>query len=472
MAVLFVSHSSKDDPVATALEAWLRANGFTDVFVDHQSLAGGAKWREELRISAGACRVVVCLITENWLASNECFNEFRAAWYMGKRLVPLLLLPPFPNLGDEAAKRFAEVCAEFQGIDLTPCLGPGRVLDLEADAKRLSAPEHDYLAACRATERLARSQKRRVQVLIYALFIGIIAGLVGWINQSYIREQWRWYAVVQPFLQATVRPHVLTPAAEQSLKPKDSFRECAAENGRDYCPEVVVVPVGSFVMGSPPDETARNDNEGPQHHVTIARPFAVSKFELTFDEWDTCVDYGDCEPQVRDAGWGRGRQPMIYVSWNDAQRYVEWLSRMTGKPYRLLTEAEYQYATRAAMKTAYPWGDDVRANGAAMADCNGCGSRWDERQAAPVGSFVANSFGLFDMVGNVWQWVEDCVHQNYEGAPVDGSAWANGNCNRHVVAGGAWNTGPQTVRAASHNSSSAGYRGDDVGIRVGRTLAP
>ena len=134
MAVLFVSHSSKDDTAVNALEAWLRVNGFTDIFVDHESLAGGANWREELRASAGACRVVLCLVTENWLASYECFNEFRAAWYMGKRIIPLLLLPPVQKSDEEAAKRFAEVCAEDQGVDLKPCLKPDGALDVEADA--------------------------------------------------------------------------------------------------------------------------------------------------------------------------------------------------------------------------------------------------------------------------------------------------------------------------------------------------
>ena len=133
MAVLFVSHSSKDDAAATALEAWLRDNGFTDIFVDHHSLAGGTKWREELRSAAGACRVVVCLVTESWLASDECFNEFRAAWYMGKRIIPLFLLPPMPSLDAEAAKRLAEVCAEDQGINLYPCVNSDQILDLAAD---------------------------------------------------------------------------------------------------------------------------------------------------------------------------------------------------------------------------------------------------------------------------------------------------------------------------------------------------
>jgi TIR domain len=132
MPVLFVSHSSKDDAAASALEAWLRDSGFTDIFMDHATLAGGAKWREELRASAGACRVIVCLVTANWLASDECFNEFRAAWYMGKRIIPLFALRPAANLGNEAKKRLAEISAEDQGLDLTTCLKPDKALDLEA----------------------------------------------------------------------------------------------------------------------------------------------------------------------------------------------------------------------------------------------------------------------------------------------------------------------------------------------------
>jgi TIR domain len=132
MPVLFISHSSEDDAVASALEEWLRHNGFTDIFIDHASLAGGAKWREELRASAGSCRVIVCLVTASWLASDECFNEFRAAWYMGKRIIPLFALPLAVNLSNEAKKRLAEISAEDQGLDFTPCLKPDKALDLEA----------------------------------------------------------------------------------------------------------------------------------------------------------------------------------------------------------------------------------------------------------------------------------------------------------------------------------------------------
>ena len=136
---------------------------------------------------------------------------------------------------------------------------------------------------------------------------------------------------------------------------------------------------------------------------------------------------------------------MINVNWDDAKLYVAWLSQVTGKTYRLLSEAEYEYATRAGTTTAYPWGDDIKLNGQAMADCAGCGSKWDNSQTAPVGSFAPNKFGLYDMVGNVFEWTEDCVHKNYGGAPPDGSAWlqANaGDCTNRILRGGSWGGSP------------------------------
>ena len=153
----------------------------------------------------------------------------------------------------------------------------------------------------------ARRPIRRVWAFAYVLLVGIIAGLVGWINQSYLWEQWRWFTVTHPYMVSRVRPHVLTAAVERALKPKDTFRECASEQGNDYCPEMVVVPAGSFVMGSALTEKGRSADESPQHQVTIGRSFAVSKFEATFDEWDTCrVNYGNCAQGVTDSGWGRG----------------------------------------------------------------------------------------------------------------------------------------------------------------------
>jgi formylglycine-generating enzyme required for sulfatase activity len=257
----------------------------------------------------------------------------------------------------------------------------------------------------------------------------------------------------------------LSAAEERSLKPKDTFKECS------NCPEMIVVPAGSFRMGSPANEPAlRNAPEGPQHTVTFARQFAVGQFEVTFDEWDACVADDGCNGyKPTDHGGGRGRRPVFEVSWNEAKAYVGWLSNKTGKTYRLLTEAEYEYATRAGTQTAYPWGNDIGENNA---NCRGCGSQWDGKQTAPVGSFSPNGFGLYDMVGNVWEWTEDCLHDNYNGAPTDGSAWTRGDCRYRVIRGGSWYYDAENLRSAIRNGSSPVDRSTDMGFRVGRTLLP
>jgi formylglycine-generating enzyme required for sulfatase activity len=231
---------------------------------------------------------------------------------------------------------------------------------------------------------------------------------------------------------------------------------------------MVVVPAGEFMMGSPANERNRNGNEDPLHRVTIATLLAVSKFEVTFEQWDACVTIGGCA-HVPDSNMGRGTHPVINVSWGDVQQYVAWLSKMTGRPYRLLSEAEWEYAARAGTTTIYSWGDEI---GKGNANCNGCGSEWDSRPA-PVGSFAPNQFGLYDMHGNVWEWVEDCLHTNYEGAPKDGSAWIDqGDCNNRVLRGGSWFGDPLGLRSALRFWFSADDHAFDLGFRVGRTLSP
>ncbi len=291
----------------------------------------------------------------------------------------------------------------------------------------------------------------------------------------------------------------LTAAQERALKPKDAFRECAD------CPEMVVVPAGSFTMGSPEGEKDRDTDEGPQHVVTISKPFAVGKLPVTVDQFDAFVREtgyaasskcnvveGDAWKERTDRSWrnpGFAQErshPVVCVAWNDAKAYVEWMAKRTGKAYRLLSEAEWEYAARGQTQPgAYPrfwFGDDDKAscqngNGADQKarDIPGWSSGWaifpcndGYAYTSPSGHYTPNAFGLYDMAGNVWQWTADCWHGDYKGAPSDGTAWTTGICSDHMARGGAWYSEPKFLRAAERNwNSSERYI---LGFRVARTL--
>ena len=253
----------------------------------------------------------------------------------------------------------------------------------------------------------------------------------------------------------------LTAAEERGLKPKDSFKECPD------CPEMVVVPAGSFMMGSLPEEADRTYAEGPRRRVTIAQPLAVGKFEVTFSEWDTCVTERGCSYRPKD-GWGSGRQPVINVSWGDiTKEYLPWLSRKTDKTYRLLTEAEWEYAARAGTTMRYAFGDMINWSHAQFSQ-----DRWGSAgKTMPVGAFKPNAFGLYDMHGNVWEWVQDCWNDNYAGEPpVDGTAWTTGVCGRRVARGGSWYYNVRDLRSAHRVSEPFNSRDNNTGFRVARTL--
>ena len=262
----------------------------------------------------------------------------------------------------------------------------------------------------------------------------------------------------------------LSAAEECGLKPKDVFKEC------NDCPEMIVVPAGEFTMGSPDDEPDRNKNEGPQHNVTFASQFAVGRYAVTFDEWDACVAAGGCEGyNPSDQSWGRGRRPVIHVSWNDAQTYVAWLSHTTGKPYRLLTEAEREYVTRAGTATPFWFGATItleQANFDGKHPYNNGPIGVGRAKTLPVNSFAPNPWGLYQVHGNVWDWVEDCFNESYVGAPSDGSAWMSGECDKHVLRGGAWIDQPRFLRSAFRLRDVTTRRYDLQGFRVARTLSP
>lgn len=273
---------------------------------------------------------------------------------------------------------------------------------------------------------------------------------------------------------------VLLPSnADSQRKPLEDasgagrvFRDCPA------CPEMVVVPAGEFMMGSPESERGRGSNEGPQRKVAIQQPFAVAKVEVTFAQWDACAAEGGCKHKPGDESWGRGKRPVINVSWHDAMQFVAWLSSKTGRTYRLPTEAEWEYAARGVTK-----GSDVHppfSTGTTISykqanyDANftyGDGKMGIFRQKTlDVGSFPKNAFGLHDMHGNVWEWVQDCYRDSYLGAPTDGSAITAPDCGLRILRGGSWNYFPQLLRSAYRYATAPDIRLDIAGFRVARSL--
>ena len=252
------------------------------------------------------------------------------------------------------------------------------------------------------------------------------------------------------------------------MRPGRRFRDCTG------CPEMVVVPAGSFMMGSRSAEIGRSGDEGPRHRVRIGKPFAVGVHEVTFAQWDACRQGGGCSHNPPDRSWGRGKRPVIKVSWNDAQQYVRWLSETTGQGYRLLSESEWEYAARAGTKTPFHTGVTISTTQANYDGRHTYGSGRKGRyrqQTMQVGSFAPNAFGLHDVHGNVSEWVEDCWHGSYTGAPADGSAWVRGgNCARRILRGGSWISRPKDLRSANRSMYSAGSRFISAGFRVARTL--
>ena len=206
--------------------------------------------------------------------------------------------------------------------------------------------------------------------------------------------------------------------------------------------------------------------ENPVHRVTIAKPFAIGRYEVTFEEWDRCVEEKGCKQQSDDRNWGRGRRPVINVSWMDAKDFTTWLSQKTGRTYRLPSEAEWEYVARAGTNTPYWWGRDV---GSKQANCRECNTG-SGQQTLPVGSFQPNTFGLYDTAGNAAEWVEDCWNDSYRGAPNDGKAWTAGQCRLRALRGGGYDSLAKYVRSSARFRYDTDVRYSANGFRVLREL--
>ncbi|MBR9884414.1 MAG: SUMF1/EgtB/PvdO family nonheme iron enzyme [Oceanospirillales bacterium] len=254
-------------------------------------------------------------------------------------------------------------------------------------------------------------------------------------------------------------------ALHNAEKPADNLSAFRDQWAPDrFAPQMVVIPKGRFRMGDL--HGAGDDNEYPVHEVIISKAFAFSRFEVTFAEYDQFAQ-ATGRPLPDDEGWGRDNQPVVNVSWQDAKAYTRWLAEQSGQPYRLPSEAEWEYVARAGTETKYWWGDELSQK---MAVCDGCGTQWDGDRPAPVGSFPANPWGIHDLNGNVDEWVEDCYNGTYDGAPTDGSARTGNSCSHRVMRGGSWFEIPRLIRSASRYRHPANTSRNSWGFRVALDL--
>ena len=258
-------------------------------------------------------------------------------------------------------------------------------------------------------------------------------------------------------LAAFITTLLVNKSTGNDLEPGNLFKDCTV------CPEMIVIPSGSFNMGS----SQGKKNELPIQEITIAKPYAIGRFEITFNEWDICHAEGGCLRKVHDRGWGRGYRPVINVLYADIQEYFSWISNKTNQLYRLPSEAEWEYAARAGTTTEYWWGNKmIKGN----ANCRGCGTKWSGKMSAPVGSFKGNPWGLYDMHGNLLEYVEDCWTNNHENVSGDGSPTVNSECLSRVIKGGAWYYLPRVSRSAYRARNDTRVFSYVIGFRALREL--
>ncbi|SAK65921.1 serine/threonine kinase [Caballeronia hypogeia] len=260
-------------------------------------------------------------------------------------------------------------------------------------------------------------------------------------------------------------PPATTAAAPAAVK---AASKAASGEIKDCpsCPVLIPLSPGSFTMGSNNDDPA----EKPPHRVSIAHPFAIGKYEVTVEQWNACTDAGACTriaPDAESSTPPPANSPMRNVSWDDANVYVKWLSKVAGKSYRLPTEAEWEYAARGGTQSTYWWGDQMKKG---TADCKDCGDPYKPDAPTPVGSFAANPYGLYDVNGSVWEWVADCWHSSYKSAPADGRAWDDPSCSVRVIRGGSWREGAAYMQSATRFKYSASVRQSQNGFRVVRDM--
>jgi formylglycine-generating enzyme required for sulfatase activity len=516
---IFISYRRDDVPgdargVRDALAARF---GKASIFMDVDNLLAGQRFDEELAKALASCDVFLAIIGPRWMdllatktASGERdYVREEIAEALNRKIVVIPVrvgregsMPALPRL-DELPENIVDL-VHYQKQDVAH--------------ERFGRDAAELVAAIIAVRRTREPKKAALPQVPWG-WIGATAASVlaiGWVGAHEMGVPLWWpfagdtrsihepskdlAAAAKKTMEkishagAVKRFKELTglerPAKEEEARERDPIAALTPGSGKSardlladkspcpFCPEMVVVPGGSFTMGSPASEPKRSSGE-EQVKVSIAAPFATGKYAVTFDEWDACVSDGGCisSYNAKDRGWGRGKRPVIDVNWDDAKAYTAWLSRKTGKIYRLLSEAEREYVTRAGTTTPFWWGSSItpkQANYDGSAEpYMGGGFKGEYRKATvPVDSFEPNPWGLYNVHGNVWEWTEDCWNDGNTANPGDGRARPTGDCMRRVVRGGSWNNYPMFLRSAWREGWLAGIRNSFMGFRVARTLAP
>lgn len=460
---IFISYRRSDSQWAASRLFDTLTQAFPDdrLFMDVDSIAPGQDFVDVLAEQVGNCDVFLALIGPSWLTETgpegvrriddpNDFVRIEIASVLEQPdavVIPVLLdgarVPseadlPAP-LRSLARRQFARLTHEGYRGEIERLIA----------AIRQALPDRTPEAADAAPAASRRTVKVSGKALaITTAIFAAIAAVAGAIS----------FAIQPP-----------DPSEKADLA---RFRECAA------CPEMIIVPAGEYVMGSPADEPKRLSQEGPAHAVSVGR-FALARTEVTFGQWDACVADGGCGGYMpADMNQGRGDMPAFNLAWVDAQAYIAWLNdKVPGEPYRLPTEAEWEYAARAGAKTAYHWGPDpdrAHANTGREICCIGAAEGADRWVGpAPVAQFPPNAFGLHDMAGNLWEWVADEYRGSYAGAPADGSEWTgsiSGRPDRRVLRGGSYKDRPWQARSAMRISNAPNWRLDTYGFRPARSL--
>jgi formylglycine-generating enzyme required for sulfatase activity len=529
-AKVFISYRRDDDPNAAARirDALTAKFGRSSVFMDVDNLLAGLRFDEELAKALAACDVFLAVIGPRWMdllktkasSGDRDYVREEIAEALRRRIVVIPVrvgregqLPPLP-IAQELPLEIRDL-VHYQKHDVI--------------YEQFGRDANALVDAITAVRRHLRPETARASLRVPWGWVGATAASVlaiGWVGAHQMGLPVWWplagdaKSVLEPSMEdlaAAAKKAVLKEQAaaaeqrrreqaeakrkadaalqadrerqrrEEDAMKRDPIAALAPGSGRSardqltdrspcpFCPEMVVVPAGRFTMGSPENEPERVSDEA-QVRVSIPAPFAAGRYAITFDEWDACVADGGCnEYKPSDEGWGRGKRPVINVSWEHAKSYAAWLSRKTGKTYRRLSEAEREYVTRAGKTTPFWWGSSITPK---QANYNGNytyagGFKGEYRQrTVSVDSFEPNPWGLYNVHGNVWEWTEDCWNDSNTGNPGDARARTTGNCGRLAVRGGSWNGNPQTLRSAYREAWYAGGRSLDLGFRLARTLNP